>query len=557
MILFAGEYIHNPNDFSINLPSTKIENRNWKQLSSNHAKIYYCDFSSSSTHAVLDGEIFVALSGNPVINDLKKSQKSQIEKLKFSFLENTLDDLLCKTNGVFCSALLNTRTDELVLITDHIGLRQIYFYKDNERTIFSSALWLLIEIINKPLSFDADSIVEIGTLGYPLENRTKFKEIITLAPGCSLLFTPANDTIIKQYTDITSTPPEENITETEAVNLLYETWKTAVSDRLDGQENVFGFLSGGMDSRLLLHTLKSLGSNIYSANFAPKGTRDLVFGKMAAESIGTVHFQNPIDNPAKDLAAETIQAWRDSETNRSNFFKTNPLIWSGDGGSVGLGHVYLSDKISSLAAKNDFHGAAALFCEENGRQVPLRLFKDKSVMSNYVNRIASSMSKYGATNAERAPYYFLMLNDQRRHMDHHYESFHKRGFDFSLPFFDKRLITLISSLPSKWINNHRIYDKLFNLIGDSLTATVWQTYPGHVPCKLDVPAGLIYQWDSSFYSSKNKKRTEAEEARSCLTFVLKTRTTPFSRIYTIFALTMTTMGISNHGYITKYIKPLI
>lgn len=557
MILFAGEYTRQTANFSLKPPSTALKNGSWKRLNSNNALIHYCDFSARQTQSRLDEKHFFALSGNPVVIDPEQSGKSMIEKLRIYFSNNQLDQFLKNSNGVFCSVCLDTISDKLVLATDYIGLRQIYLYQDNERTVFTNALWLMTEIIGVPLDFDFDSIVEIGTLGYPLDNRTKFKKIQTLPPGCTLQLTPGKSATITQYFDLNAVPPQNNISDTEAVTLLYETWKTAVSDRLDGQRDVFGFLSGGMDSRLLLHTLKSLGCNIHSANFAPQGTRDLVFGEMASASIGTTHFHNPIDNPEKDLAAETIDAWLATEPEQSTFFKKNPMIWSGDGGSVGLGHVYLTDQISLLAAKKDFNGAAELFCKENKRHVPFRLFKDKETMSKFVARIASSMSKCGARNAERAPYYFLMLNDQRRHMDRHYESFHERGFDFSLPFFDKRLISLVSSLPANWVNNHRLYDKMFNLIGGSLTATVWQTYPGHVPCPHPTPTGLIYQWEPSFYSAKSKKQAAATEARSCLKHTLNNRNTPFSRLYTIFALSLTTLKLSNHGYITKYIKPLI
>lgn len=557
MILFAGEYTRQPGNFSLKPPSTALSKGNWKRLTTNNALIHYCDFSSNRTQSLHDERYFIALSGNPVVTYAEQSGKSTIEKLRAFLSDNRFDQFLENSNGVFCSASLDTVSDELLLATDHIGLRQIFLYHDDERTIFANALWLLTEIIDIQLNFDFDSIVEIGTLGYPLDNRTKYKEIEVLPPGCTLRITPGNTPTISQYFDLASVPPQNNISESDAVNFLYETWKTAVSDRLNGQKDVFGFLSGGMDSRLLLHTLKSLGCNIHSANFAPQGTRDLVFGEMASASIGTTHFHYPIDNPEKDLAAETIHAWQIADPEHSIFFSKNPIIWSGDGGSVGLGHVYLTDRMSLLAAKNEFGATAELFCKENKRHVPFRLFKDKSTMSRFVERIAFSMSKYGKRNAERAPYYFLMLNDQRRHMDRHYESFHERGFDFSLPFFDKRLLSLVSSLPANWVNNHRLYDRMFNLIGGSLTATVWQTYPGHVPCPHEIPAGLIYQWEPSFYSTRNKRQAAVSEAKSCLRFALGNANTPFSRFYTIFALTMTRLGLSNHGYITKYIKPLI
>ena len=555
MILFIGEISINGLAISSAPPDESIKNGVWSTISSDFSEIHICDFSSQKNNFLEMGPLSIAVSGLPVI------QQAGVEKSKqISYIANALTSenhkALSNANGVFCGFILNRGTNVVHLFTDYLGLRQIYIYRTNERFVFSNAKWLITSYINRNnLSLDLDSITEIGVLGYPLANRTQFKEIQLLPPGCVMKITSLGMVQVEQYYDLTSiqrTP----IGEEEALEKLYLIWKIAVQERCSDTKKCFGFLSGGMDSRLLVHTLKTLDIDVFTANFAPLGTLDRVFGEMSAKSMQVHHFQHPSGTMLSDVLTETVEAWK-ADDQCNNFFNDTPFVWSGDGGSVGMGHVYLTDEMSYLASQSEFEECARIWCCENNRNIPLRLFRDGKIKDKLELRISDLMQDYGHTNPERAVYYYLMLNDQRRHLDKHYEIFHRRGFDLQLPFFDKRLIEFISSLPTEMFNYHRIYDKLFRKISGSLTSTPWQTYPKHIPCLLKVPDDLTYQWSDLFYSKREKRIKAKEDAIYCLEKSIwgKLPRGVFDRTYLFFGAIATIGNISDYSYCRHYIEP--
>lgn len=556
MIIFVGEISLVGAPVSSAQPSEVVKNGVWKTFTAHNASIHVCDFSPLKDSTLETEHIALAISGQPVVDQVATEKNTQLRYIADALVQDKID-LLNNANGVFCGFMLEKTNGLIKLFTDYLGLRQIYLYRAKDRLIFSNAYWLIKSSIKENLTLNVDSVVEIGTLGHPLANRTQFNEIELLPPGEVMIIGPQGKIENHQYFDLTKTPPS-TMSENEAVIELYEILKKSIKERCTSDNKAFGFLSGGMDSRLLVHTLKSLGIEMFTANFAPLETRDRVFGEMAAHAIGVHHFQHPDGTLLGDVLIDTVEAWQASSRDH-NFFSKSPYIWSGDGGSVGLGHVYLTDAIEELAADGNFASCAEMWINSNNRNIPQRIYQDKNIEQKFCQRISQLLAGYGSINPARAPYYFLMFNDQRRHLDRHYEIFHKRAVDFQLPFFDKRLISFVGSLPPKWLNNHRLYDKLYKQISGSLILTPWQTYPEHVPCLLPYPSNLKYQWSDNFHAAHEERKIIKTDATYCLKAALSANFPEnlFNRAYIAISSITTLAKLTNHSYIRKFIEASI
>ena len=554
MILFIGDISLVGLAVSSTPPTEPVKSGVWKTITNTNSQIHICDFSRKKDSFLELGQLSLAVSGQPVIGETRPEKSEQIAYIA-NALTNSNTQALGNANGVFCGFMHDRNTGTVRLFTDYLGFRQIYIYRTKERLVFSNANWLINSYLKtEKLTLDIEGVVELGTLGYPLANRTQFKEVQLLPPAEVMTITPEGQVRTEQYFDITSTK-QTTITESEALEELHSIWKIAVHDRCAGTQKAFGFLSGGMDSRLLIHTLKACDIETFTANYAPPKTRDRVFGEMSAHLMKIHHYQHPSGSLLTDVRTETIEAWQ-AQSDIHTFFTESPFIWSGDGGSVGMGHVYLTDEMSDLASQQKFEECASLWCDENNRTIPTRLYRDTETKSKFQQRIADLMRIYGTKNPDRAPYYYLLLNDQRRHLDKHYEIFHRRGFDLHLPFFDKRLIQFISSLPSKLVNYHRIYDKLYKKISGELISTPWQTYPNHVPCPLSEPEKLKYQWSTEFHSIAEERQLITDHAKDCIKIAISKqfKKTLYNRPYLITASLLTLIGITNHAYLRNHIR---
>lgn len=501
MLLFFGEFRRGgstPPQIRVPPP---VDGQSWISISAGCFTIHYCDFSPRRDRTTSSENSTTAIAGHPVIQSIKSGIKEEIELIDSTLTAGKLHAVK-SANGVYCGFHLNKKTKELKLFTDYLGLRKLFISESAEGIKFANTQWLIERTLPSQPQFDEQAVVEIGILGHALGNKTRRANVKLLSPGHLLTVNQNGELRLDQFHDLTATQPSD-LTETEALEALHSTWIRAVKDRAE-QHSPLSFLSGGMDSRLLVHSLKSIGLTPYTANFAPPLTMDRVFAELVAEQMGSPLWMHPTGDLNTDHIQETVDMWTQSVPELPQF-STHRIIWSGDGGSVGIGHVYLDDEINALCRDGNYTEAAIRFCTINKRFAVEKAYRKQNTREIFESAISELIGKYGKLNRDRAAYYFLMFNDQRRHMDKHYETIHKRLFDFALPFFDKRLIELVASLPSDLFNNHRMYDRLFRKIGGSLTASPWQTYPGHVICGLPIPDKLEYQWGANFYSAREEK----------------------------------------------------
>lgn len=553
MLLFIG--IANTTRKPAELPELPpIRQSNWVTQTTQDIALKYCDFSHKKDRVLCNQLITTGISGNPCPEKTTKNGETYIERLSANIAKKAYS-VLNEANGVFCGFTLDFEQNQISLYTDYLGLNQIFLYESEAGIIFANALWLIEKCIPKNTPFDEQALIEIGTLGHPLEDRTRRKGVRVLQPGSTLHIDSRAKTELVKYFDITKTRPI-NLSNEECIEALNALWRKAVFDRIDAGK-AFSFLSGGMDSRLLVYTLKSFGINLETANFAPPNSMDRVFAEMAANAMKIPIWLHPTGDPNIDCLSETISTWALED----KYWGSNGqerIIWSGDGGSVGVGNVYLDDLTADLAENRKFEECAQHFCSTNKRIPIHRAYKHKNAEKLLINTITNILNECSSTNPARAPYFFLMLNDQRRHLDKHRESIHIRGFDFALPFFDKRLIEFISSQPLKTFNMHRAYDLLYQRIGGTLNSTPWQTYPSHIPCPLPLPKGLNYQWGREFHSTPSQKKQIRERAWKTLKFATHptTKQPIINRGYIALGSILTLCGISDHSYLYQCIAPL-
>jgi hypothetical protein len=135
------------------------------------------------------------------------------------------------------------------------------------------------------------------------------------------------------------------------------------------------FLSGGMDSRCVVAALREQNARVYTFNFSTPESQDQVFAKAFARAAGTTHFEGFTPASEPRWSAMISSAW-DAERQKVSPIPEHPrLVWSGDGGSVGLGHVYLSRGIVDQMREGHVEKAIDTYLAEWRINIPARLFR--------------------------------------------------------------------------------------------------------------------------------------------------------------------------------------
>ena len=247
-----------------------------------------------------------------------------------------------------------------------------------------------------------------------------------------------------------------------------------------------------------------------------------------------------------------VGRWFDSERGVDG---RRRVVWSGDGGSVGVGHVYLNEEIVKRARSGDVDAAIDAFLSHNRYRVNPRIFQ--SDIATSVARmpklgVKEELNRLECRDPGRAFHVFLMLNDQRRHMANLYENIDQDRIELQLPFFDNDFLALILACPLDGFLGHSFYMRWLEHFPPVVTSRAWQAYPGHVPCPHPIPEGLRYQWENPF-----SKRALDESKRTLLQEMDRFMKSPafpraiLNRSALRIAHWLTRLGVRDYGYVLK------
>jgi hypothetical protein len=455
------------------------------------------DFAAFGEPAFLTGNHVASATGEPYLRPRSgrvNSRSEDLAKISQALASGRLEILGdCQGSFSLCQYLPSDGT--LRLVTDRLGVRPVYYHTGPEFIYFSSNLRVLEGLAGVPKRLDLRGVAELAVFGYPLADRTPYADIKTLREG-HLLECRAGDVHISQYFNWSDIRPTE-LTRDQMIDAVYETFLAALECRSARDSVATSFLSGGMDSRVVVAGLTALGKDVCTITFETAGRKDAVIARQVAKRLGTHHTTRIVDPsvPQHDSKATAVGKVDYPATLRPRY---PSLIFSGDGGSVGLGFVYMSDRIVELCrggARDELLQAV----ERSKGRVPRRLFHDAVLqqIEAVVSVGVSEEMEWSNTGDPAKDYHrFLMNNDQRRHLASKYEDLDRHQSEFLLPFHDGRFQELIASAPVDWFLLHRFYNDWMFKFPKPATSVAWQVYPGHAPCPIAEDEALSYrsQW---------------------------------------------------------------
>jgi asparagine synthase (glutamine-hydrolysing) len=430
-------------------------------------------------------------------------------------------DVLARAQGVFCAAHYQPATGALTLIADKLGLRPVYYWVGDQSVVFASALRILEDLQEIQKKMDVRAVMEIIGLGYPLGSRTPYADIFTLK-AAEIVEIKGKEISRRYYwrwDDIkASTEPEEKL-----LAGLYRRFESAVARRNRRDTTSIAYLSGGLDSRCVVAALHSQQVRVHTFNFARPRTQDQLFGLEFARLVDAIHEEVPKEqgDHVPDYSSLMAQVWEASKHRRSHPAERPALVWSGEGGSVALGHVHLNEKIVELMRAGAIDEAIRTYSEREYIYVSPKLFRPEifSSLAGLIGKgIREELAELHSADPARNFYLFLLLNDQRRKLARHFEGIDLHRLEFQLPFFDSAFLAAIVALPIDLCLRHRFYVKWLNEFHPAVTSVPWQAYPNHEPCPLPVPEDLAYQWAEEYQRAERatQKRRLLKQATAML-----------------------------------------
>ena len=491
------------------------------------------------------------LAGDPLFIDSLHRLPREVQLSRIVGSDGTIDrPSLNRCRGNFSVVSYSSTGHRLCMATDMVGLRTIYYLIHDGVFVFSSTLRGIEGLSWLTRRLSPQGMLETCAFGFPLAKRTPYDGVSVLRE-CELLTVSDGAISSEPYYDWTSKSECQDTPATAAREIFHE-FQEAVRIRLGNDQSVYAFLSGGMDSRAIVSSLAMTGIKVHALNFSPDHSQDQDFAQKFAAATGPrceLHCSNRKSDPNFSLLAfgekTKLEETAPNDVNRSNF------IWSGDGGSVGLGHVYMDGTMIDHLERGDRDAAIAHFLAFNKIAIPVGILtrEAKNSFSRMTSEgIVAEMDRYSRADLGRRLYLFLLFNDQRRHLFKHFESIDQHGLEFLLPFFDSRFLRKIADTPTRWGILHTLYASWFEYFPSFTRSTPWQTYPGHVPCPIASDSTLSYQWESRTGQSENLGVRISVAKRLIGLALHPSMPAMFSRVRIVIAGILHGMGLRDCGY---------
>ncbi|WP_017731050.1 asparagine synthase (glutamine-hydrolyzing) [Nafulsella turpanensis] len=204
---------------------------------------------------------------------------------------------LPRFRGMFALAFYDQQTGSLLLARDRHGMKPLYYFNNESYLLVSSELRGLLASGLVPKILNEQQVYHYLQFKHAQKPFTFFQQVFELLPGHRLKWTAGQPDIeisawpqpaLPQITDYSPAALLEN---------LEERLTDALFTHLQSDRPVGLFLSGGVDSTLMLALLQKNGSQLplcftisNSQEEARWGTQDFLWAEKAANHYGVAHF---------------------------------------------------------------------------------------------------------------------------------------------------------------------------------------------------------------------------------------------------------------------------
>ena len=199
------------------------------------------------------------------------------------------DECVNHLRGMFTFALWDRKRKRLLAARDRFGKKPFNYYWNGKKLIFGSEIKSILEA-DIPREIDHFALDDYLVYRYVPSPNTLFKNVKKLSPGHILIY--ENGQIeTKRYWELPFTPTCMDDEET-AIERTLALLKDAVQVRLMSEVPLGAFLSGGIDSSIVVGLMSSMMSQpvkTFSIGFEEDDYSELPYARQVAKHFGTDH----------------------------------------------------------------------------------------------------------------------------------------------------------------------------------------------------------------------------------------------------------------------------
>jgi asparagine synthase (glutamine-hydrolysing) len=217
------------------------------------------------------------------------------------------EEVFSRLDGMFGIALWDIPRKKLLLARDRFGEKPLFYSHDGKRIIFASELKSLLPVPGLPMEIDPDAVRAYVCYGYVPSPGSIFRGIQKLPPAHYLRYVGGYLGIHRYYQ--LELGPKSRLSENEAEEELARLLDEAVKSRLVSDVPFGAFLSGGLDSSVVVALMSrhlSQPVRTFSIGFREPKYNELSDARRVADHIKTEHHELVVEPDAVELLQNLV-----------------------------------------------------------------------------------------------------------------------------------------------------------------------------------------------------------------------------------------------------------
>ncbi len=205
--------------------------------------------------------------------------------------------------GMFAIAVWDAPRRRLLLVRDRLGVKPLYYSLLPSGLVFGSEIKALLQDPDVPRDFSAEALDAYLALQYVPCPQTIYEAVFKLPPGHYLIAEPGRVSI-RRYWDLPFTGTGDASREDEYLDRLEALLFEAVRLRMISDVPLGAFLSGGIDSSLVVAAMtRTSNSRVVttSVGFAEQAFNELSHARTVADHLKTESHEKVVEPDIADL----------------------------------------------------------------------------------------------------------------------------------------------------------------------------------------------------------------------------------------------------------------
>jgi asparagine synthase (glutamine-hydrolysing) len=375
--------------------------------------------------------------------------------------------------GVFVLVIWDRSRHEVIISNDRFGLYPLLYAHYDGKLIFAPEMKGILGDPDFRKELNLTAVAEYVRFQHFLGDKTFFEEL-KLLPNASLLRydTQTDQLMIRSYWDFSQISElPATLTFEDAVDEAGRLLRAAVNKLTSGNYRLGVYLSGGIDSRVILGLMNRSVFPITTITYGQRGCRDVVYAEKLATQVGTRHhyFEFLDGKWVEDFAdlhlelTEGFHSWIHAH-GISILDQVRPLI---DINLTGFGGAEINwEDLAILQAPDDeaflshvFHSLSQKTTWPSIDDIEERLLFSPQISSQMYglafDSFRSELAKYDRLPYAQRAASFSRLNPDRRLFQYH-TVFSRSYFEQRFPFCDYRYTEFIYALPPEMLFSRKL-----------------------------------------------------------------------------------------------------